>query len=121
MAMSRPPFSNSMVPDGEPEDEPEADAEGRGDDHRPIQDNGTLNRGFSAGGIERPTQVNYALPPDPHEPHALTGSGGSSDTIAAYGIAKDEVKQDGENPSVQDYGFSGKAGKGETDASDKQD
>ena len=114
----RPPFSNSMVPDGEPEDEPESDAEGRGDDHRPIQDNGTLNRTFSAGGVERPTKVNYPLPPDPHEPHDLTGVGGSGDTIAAYGISKGEISQAGENPTVQDYGFSGKAGKGNEDISD---
>lgn len=71
-------------------------------DDRPIQNNGTENAHFSAGGLPNVTKVDYPLPRDPHAP----GMPESKDAIDEYGLSTSET---GPVKDQLQYGLEGEA------------
>lgn len=80
---------------------------GNGAGDAPIQDNGTRDANFSAGGMRTVSKVDYPLPPDPHAPPGQIDGGDAE--VADFGLnEKVEVGFDG---GVHDYGLtSGEVG-----------
>lgn len=109
--MTQPAFSNSMSDGNYPDDlqtnnDAGSDAESRGGDHRPVQDNTSAT--YNVQG--QANKVDYPLPPDPNAPPGPDASDQSDDEVSDYGLNEGvEVSHD---TSVADFGFGGSAGGG---------
>ncbi len=102
---------------------------GNGAGEAPVQDNGTKNASFSAGGMPSVSKVDYPLPPDPNSPagKAYSGDGaeisdfglketvevGFNGGVHAYGLVDGEAKQGNVDDSVSGQGFASGSGSAE--------
>lgn len=86
----------------------EAEAEARGGDHRPVQDNGTVGRTSNVQG-QNTFRGDYALPKDPHQPPGYDPDSNQADR-QDYGLNESvEVAQQG---NQLQYGVEGPAAGG---------
>jgi len=107
---------------------------GNGASDAPIQDNGTKNAHFSAGGMPSVTKVDYPLPRDVNSPEGKDYSQNNGAEISdfglnegtevgfnggvhAYGLVSGEAKQGAIDDSIAGQGF-GSGGPGTSDTKD---